>query len=298
MLLEEWKQEKETMHLLSQILGKYKLEAAYQQPQWAHVPLDITVQGFTTGMLHCEDKDFSITVNLLDDEIEIRAGRNKSFIPLENGTTIKDYYEEIRDFLKQNGVTVEINTTPQEFEDTTPFEQDTTHHHYDSEISNKALDIMKFAYHAESTFIASLRTRKFQSGLFWGTFDISSAIINNVHRPFEDDDKVIERAAFDEEMIEFGFWFGDDQFKGPTFFVMSYPFAEDDFECHEDFPDGSYFDGDMGEFLLEVSDYGQDTVKSVEKFLYESYNLLQSYLNWEDCDHFHLPLKMRENHLD
>ncbi len=48
MLLKEWENEKETLHLLSQILGKYKLECSYQEPQWEHVILDITVEGFTT----------------------------------------------------------------------------------------------------------------------------------------------------------------------------------------------------------------------------------------------------------
>ena len=64
---------------------------------------------------------------------------------------------------------------------------------------------MKFAYHAETKFISSLRVRKFKPALFWGTFDISCAMINSEHRPFSDDNKVIERAAFDEELIEFGF---------------------------------------------------------------------------------------------
>ena len=36
MLLKEWKKEKETLHLISQILGKYKVATAYQEPQWAH----------------------------------------------------------------------------------------------------------------------------------------------------------------------------------------------------------------------------------------------------------------------
>ncbi|WP_420908107.1 hypothetical protein [Macrococcus armenti] len=39
----------------------------------------------------------------------------------------------------------------------------------------------------------------------------------NHHVPFPDQTKIIERAAFDEPMIEFGFWFGDDQFEGPMF---------------------------------------------------------------------------------
>ena len=297
MLLKEWENEKETLHLLSQILGKYKLECSYQEPQWEHVILDITVEGFTTGMLHYKDKDFYITVNLIDHVIEIRVDRNKESIELKNGLSIQYYYSEIKKVLEKHGLDMQINTTPQEFPDTTPFEKDSHHHHYDSEISGKVLDLMKFAYHAEAQFISSLRTRRVKPGLFWGTFDISSIIVYNSHQPFEDDSKIIERAAFDEEMIEFGFWFGDDNFKGPTFFVLPYPFADKKFECNDKFPEGSYFDENLGEFIIEVSNYNNDTIQDIVKFFYESYSIFKDDLEWKNCEHFHLPLKMKGNNL-
>ncbi|WP_258864076.1 DUF5996 family protein, partial [Staphylococcus pseudintermedius] len=49
--LAEWKDEKETLHRLAQILGKHKLASAFQEPQWGHVILDITTTGFSTGLL-------------------------------------------------------------------------------------------------------------------------------------------------------------------------------------------------------------------------------------------------------
>lgn len=42
----EWADTKFTLHLLSQILGKIKLETAEQEPQWAHVTLAVTPNGF------------------------------------------------------------------------------------------------------------------------------------------------------------------------------------------------------------------------------------------------------------
>lgn len=297
MLLKEWQKEKETLHILSQILGKYKLESMYQEPQWAHVALDITIQGFSTGMLHYEDKDFLIEVNLIDNIIEVRINNNKESIKLENGTTIQTYYNKIKQILTSHGIHLEINTKPQEVADTTPIDQDTHHHHYKSDVANNVLDLMKFAYHAETKFISSLRVRKFKPALFWGTFDISCAMINSEHRPFSDDNKVIERAAFDEELIEFGFWFGDDNYEGPTFFVLPYPFTDKQFECHQKFPDNSKFDPNLGEFILEINSDQQPSHDTVSQFFYESYNILKDDLNWGDCSHFHLPLKMKNNHL-
>lgn len=297
MLLSEWKDEKETLHLISQILGKYKLEAMYQEPQWSHVPLDITIQGFSTGMLHYENKDFLLEVNLIEHCIEIRVNDYKECIRLKNGTTIQSYFNQIKNVLSLNGINIKINTRPQEVEDITLLDNDIHHHHYREEISQKVLDLMKFAYHVESQFISPLRVRKFKPGLFWGTFDISCAMINSEHRPFEDDSKIIERAAFDEEMIEFGFWFGDNKFEGPTFFVLPYPFSDKQFECNYKFPKGSFFDAEMGEFLLELSDENIKNENQISEFFFESYVILKEYLGWGDCGHFHLPLKMNNNEL-
>lgn len=64
------------MHLLSQIVGKIKLEYAAQEPQWAHVMLDITSRGFSTGLIKLDDSYFEIQINLMDNAIEIK--RNKT----------------------------------------------------------------------------------------------------------------------------------------------------------------------------------------------------------------------------
>src|SRR5699024_11522873 len=110
--------------------------------------------------------------------------RNKESIEMKNGLSIQYYYSEIKKLLEKHGLDMQINTTPQEFPDTTPFEKDSHHHHYDSEISGKVLDLMKFAYHAEAQFISSLRTRRVRSCLCWGKFDISSFIVYSLNHLF------------------------------------------------------------------------------------------------------------------
>ncbi|MBO1198599.1 hypothetical protein J3T65_03510 [Staphylococcus simiae] len=297
MLIEQWQQEKDTLHHLAQILGKYTLVAAYQEPQWEHVMLDINVQGFSTGLLHDKSHDFSIAVNLMNHRIEIIVDNNYHEILLQNGQSIKFYYEHITQILSDNGVDLVINTTPQEVTDHTPFEKNDHLHHYNEAIAKEVLSIMKFAYNAESSFINPLRTRKIKPGLFWGTFDISCVIVSDIYQPFGDKTMPIEEAAFDEQMIEFGFWFGDDHFKGPTFFVLPYPFSNQTFECHQDFPSGSHYNEQLGEFILETQDFSKDNIKNIERFFEESFNIFKTYLKWKDCSHYFIPLNMRHNHL-
>ncbi|QTQ08218.1 hypothetical protein J9174_00615 [Macrococcoides canis] len=295
MLLNEWKEEKETLQLVSQILGKHKLATAFQEPQWAHVVLDITAQGFSTGLLHFEDKHYQIDVNLLQHKIIVIVEDELHEIALQDGTTIKSYYLQIKEFLKEHGVHPEINTKPQEMSITIPFEQDETHHHYNETSAQSALRLMQIAYRAESAFINPLRARKVKPGLFWGTFDVSCILLYNEHVPFPDPSKVIERAAFDESMIEFGFWFGDDKFEGPTFFVLPYPFANRNFECTHHFPEGSYYDESMAEFILPLNDLSTDDAQILKQFFTASYESFKDYLEWENCEHYHKPLSMEEN---
>ncbi|WP_210139512.1 DUF5996 family protein [Staphylococcus sp. GDY8P120P] len=296
MKIKDWENEKDTLHLLSQILGKYKLEANYQEPQWSHVTLNINVQGFSTGMLSYKTHTFSLEVNLLQHQIEIVVDQHINDIDLENGKTVQFYYNQIETILNQLGINLKINTLPQEVTHPIPFEKDDTHHHYEPKIAEKALDLMKFAYHAEANFINSLRVRKSKPGLFWGTFDISCIIVKDKAAPFGDDSKVIERAAFDEEMIEFGFWFGDEQFESPTCFVLPYPFADQSFNADHHFPENSYFDKQLMEFIFEHAHHHH--VDTITQFFKASYLKFADFLNWTNIDYAFTPLKMKPNYLD
>ncbi|WP_277956413.1 DUF5996 family protein [Staphylococcus cohnii] len=134
MNFKDWENEKNTLHLLSQILGKYKLEASYQEPQWSHVTLNIDVQGFSTGMLSYGTHTFALSVNLIQHHIEIVIDQHIHDITLKIGRTIQYYYNEIEKLLNQSDIHLKVNTLPQEVPNPIPFENDVEHHHYDDEI--------------------------------------------------------------------------------------------------------------------------------------------------------------------
>src|SRR5699024_3096828 len=157
--------EKDTLHLLSQILGKYKLEANYQEPQWSHVTLNINVQGFSTGMLNYKTHTFSLEVNLLQHQTEIVVDQHINDINLENRTPIPSDYKQIETTLKPLGTNLKIHTLPPAVTHPSPFEKDNTHHHYEPNIAEKSLDLMKAASHAEANFMNRLRVRKSNPGL-------------------------------------------------------------------------------------------------------------------------------------
>lgn len=119
----------------------------------------------------------------------------------------------------------------------------------------------------------------------------------NKSEAFPDDSKIIERAAFDEHMIEFGFWLGDDNFEYPTFFILPYPFVDSvELEVDDTFPPGSYFSSKMAEYLYEIKDNINDVKTSqVIEFMSASNKKAMEYLQWENTNHFFKELKMEKN---
>lgn len=295
--LTDWKDEKETLHRLSQILGKHKLASAFQEPQWQHVVLDITTTGFSTGILFYQSSTYSVSVNLVKHMILIETNDGEETIPLKDGVTIQSYYQQIQDALHRHGIEVAINERPQEVEDTTPFSEDTTHCHYDESVSREVLKLMTFSTRALQYFIAPYRARKMKPGLFWGTFDISCLVHYNAFHEMFEPSQVIEYAAFDEHFIEFGFWFGDDRFEGPTFFILPYPFVSQDFTFDQSLISDAYFDRQLTELIYEMKQMTPETLDTLSTFFNQGFEIFKTHLSWENCQHFLVPLKMNTNQI-
>ncbi|GEK90889.1 DUF5996 family protein [Alkalibacterium kapii] len=291
------KEEITTLHLLSQIIGKVRLEHAAQEPQWAHVILGITSRGFSTGLLESGSQFFEIEVDLVNDQIIFKTRETESSIALSDGKTISEYYHEIINMAAANNLNLSINKKPQEMKWQTPFDEDTTHHHYNSDVASQILEWFQFAWNALQQFITPVRQRKIYPGLFWGTFDIACLLVYDEHTPFPDDSKVIERAAFDEPMIEFSFWLGDDNIENPAFFTLPYAFVEKEaLETGESFPQGSYFSQDMGEYVYEMtSDLKNTDTQDVIRFIEASCRKSIAYFEWQNTHHVFKELKMEEN---
>src|SRR5690625_7639216 len=81
----EYRDEITTLQLISQILGKIRLEYAPQEPQWAHVVLDITPRGFSTGLLRHGDSYFEIEVDLSRGLIVIKTETYDTHIEMQSG---------------------------------------------------------------------------------------------------------------------------------------------------------------------------------------------------------------------
>lgn len=295
MKYETWKDEQMTLHLIAQILGKYKLACQYQAPQWEHVTLTITTEGLTTGVIYEGEKYFSITMNFLDDQIEIHVNDEVTTFPLQDGKTVQDYFEQITGTIKQYDINVDINPAPQEMENKIPLNEDTTHHHYDHDKAVKALKLMQYGDRAIKRFIHPLRTRTEGPGFFWGTFDIGAlVVVNEMDETFKPR-QVIEYGCFDEKFIEFGFWFGDDNIELPTFYILPYPFVSKDFEYEGSLPKGARFDKTLTEFVYSLQQGDLAELDVIDETFKRGLEIFSKTLGFKDTKHYTIPLNMPKN---
>lgn len=285
----EWSDTKLTLHLVSQIMGKIKLALAPQEPQWAHVMLPIALNGFSTGPLVQGETWLQIDVDVARSHITVRIGADTVVFALEAGKPISTYYEEIMGVLRANGVSLALNPKTQEMRELRYLDRDETPLAYDAVAAQRGIRLFQYAAREQLAFLAPLRCRKVKPGLFWGTFDVSSLIVYGKSEPFPED-KVIEKAAFDEHMVEFGFWLGDETEDVPMFFILPYPFQYNELGTERLKPQDAYYDAGKSEFFLSLENVGE--TRDVQAFFRTSFDILSEQLGWEGCDHYFMPLDM------
>lgn len=294
----EWAETKFTLHLLSQIMGKIKLETAQQEPQWAHVTLAITPDGFGTGILFAGDKVFQLEVDIRNSRIIINVDGEIQAIELMSGKSMKKYYEEIFSALHSRGINIAINTKPQEMEYAIPLNEDETPMEFDQPNAMRGLKLFQFALLEQMKFVAPMRCRKMKPALFWGTFDVSLLILHGILEPFPEN-RTIEKAAFDEQMIEYGFWLGDQETDIPSFFVLPYPFLYKELETSQVKPPEAYYDGTKSEFFLKLDEIAEkeNSGDAIQSFFQTTFDVLKDELEWKGCDYYFIPLKMKEQRM-
>ncbi|TAA73321.1 DUF5996 family protein [Planococcus salinarum] len=291
----EWAETKFTLHLISQILGKVKLETAPQEPQWAHVALTVTPDGFGTGLLFANSRAFQIDVDIRNSRIAINVDGNVQNIELKTSKSIQQYYEEIFSALKAQDIPLAINPKPQEMPYTTPFDEDEVPRELDQPNALRGLRLFQFALLEQSKFIAPMRCRKMKPALFWGTFDVSMLILPGIMEPYPED-KTIEKAAFDEQMIEYGFWPGDELTDTTAFFVLSYPFLYKDLNHPSVKPPEAYYDKSKSEYFLALDTVAEkeSPSESVQQFFRSTFEVLRAELQWQGSENYFTPLKMKD----
>ena len=234
----------------TQIVGKTRLALSPPQNHWWHVPLYVTPRGLSTSPIPFGKRTFDVEFDFVGHQLAIRTsvGEGRS-IPLFP-RSVADFYAEYMACLRSVGIEVKINRAPQEFQDTTPFDQDRHHASYDSEYIERFRRILinsdRILKEFRSRFIGKCSPVHF----FWGSFDLAVTRFSGRLAPQPEKTNGVMAEAYSHEVISCGFWPGDPRSKHPAFYAYALP-APSGFDKEKVRPEAASWDAALGEFILK-----------------------------------------------
>ena len=173
-LFSDWEATCDTVHMWTQIVGKTRLALSPPQNHWWHVPLYVTPRGLSTSPIPFGKLTFEVEFDFVAHQAAIRtsagAGAEHSFVPAFRGGFLRGVYG----LPSSLGIDVTINWTPEEFDDTTPFDEDRHHASYDPEYVERfrrSPDQRRPGLEgiSRSRFLGKCSPVHF----FWGSFDLA-----------------------------------------------------------------------------------------------------------------------------
>lgn len=227
LMVEDWEDTKNTLHLFMQIVGKVRLTLFPKQNHWWHVPLYVSCRGITTRSIPCGDLLFDITFDFIEHQLVVSCstGETRAF-PLA-GQSVASFYRNLLSHLDALGVKVAIRAEPYDVPfSKIPFPEDTGHASYDADAVSRYWRLLVFVSSVFETFRGEFVGKSTPVHLFWHHADLALTRFNGKAAPAPGGGTKADREAYSHEVISFGFWMGDAVVREPAFYGYIYPEPE------------------------------------------------------------------------
>ncbi len=252
---EPWRETCDTLHALTQLLGKLAVALAPPEPQLQHAALRLTVRGWETAPLPAPDGSGALVVALdlrTHEAVVEHSDSRVRRVGLVPNRPVRDVTADVLGDVAELVGPVEINVTPQEVPWSVPLDQDAEHRTYDPSHVASYFACATRAALVLAELRAPYRGRSSPVNAWWGTFDLAVSLYSGrAAEPSSDD--FIMRNAGDAQQIEVGWWPGDARYHRAAFFAFAAP-APDDFANGSLSPSASRWDTDLGEYVLDWDD--------------------------------------------
>jgi hypothetical protein len=260
----------------TQIVGKTRMALTPPQNHWWHVPLYVTPRGLIAPGMCSGTLAFEAEFDFIAHELMIRTsdGR-KTAIPLF-ARSVADFYAEYMSSLRFLGIEVKINRKPQEFDDNTPFDEDSHHASYDREYVDRFRRVLVNADRLLKQFRSAFIGKCSPVHFFWGSFDLAVTRFNGKAAAQAATVDPVTREAYSHEVISCGFWPGNRMFPHAAF----YAYAAPTIPGLDKFP---AWDTQLGEFVLKYATAGraQNADQSVLDFCRSTYDAAANLGHWD-----------------
>lgn len=249
-----WQDTCATLHLWTQIVGKYRLaRTPWQNHSW-HATLYISARGLTTSLVPDETGGVQIDFDFIDHTLIVSTTDGTTKTLALEPMTVADFHARFRVLLKEIGANPSFHGAPNEIPDPIPFAEDTTHAAYDPEAVNRFWQALVRIDSVFKRFRTGFLGKASPVHLFWGSFDLAVTRFSGRDAPphpggFPAMPDTVTREAYSHEVSSAGFWPGGGGIEEPAFYAYAYPVPEG-FGDMPVRPAEAYFHKELGEFVL------------------------------------------------
>jgi len=296
-----WRDTAQTLHLMTQIVGKVRLALTpWVNHSW-QVPLYVTARGLGTSPIPWRAEIFEIDFDFLEHGLTIRTGDGRQRKVALAPQPIADFYARFLDRIESLGIKFPFRDMPSEIADAIPFSVDRVHESYDAEAAHRFWRALVRADHVFKFFRSSFLGKVSPVHFFWGSFDLAVTRFSGRRAPRHPGGvpglpDAVAREAYSHEVSSAGFWPGNDAFPMAVFYSYAWPepagFRERPVTV------GAHFEPALGEFILpyETVRSSADPDALLLDFLSTTYAAAADSAAWDraalECD-FGVPGKVR-----
>lgn len=277
-----WRDTYATLLLYTQIIGKIRLALTPKMNEWWNVPLYVTTRGLTTSPMAYGHRTLSIDFDFIEHKLRVNDSEGQARVLSLSSRPVCDFYAAVFAELAAIDVSVEIHLQPQECPVTTRFSEDVEHATYDRDQAHAFWQALCRIEPVFQTFRAGFRGKCSPVHFFWGAFDLAVSRFNGRRAPTRK--AMVDRDAYDEEVISLGFWPGDPWTGQTGAMFYSYTVPEPPgLASHGVRPDAAFFSDTLKEFLLPYDEVRRspDPAKMILEFARSTYDAGSTLAKWD-----------------
>jgi hypothetical protein len=249
-----WRDSCETLHLMTQIVGKIRLaRTPWLNHSW-HVALYVTARGLTTSPVPDGARSFQIDFDFIDHTLHISTSDGpQRQLPL-TAQPVAAFYAAVISALAELGIDVKIDDKPNELPDPIRFGDDQVHASYDPDAAHRFWQVLRQTDRVFAKFRTGFLGKSSPVHFFWGSFDLAVTRFSGRPAPRHPGGvpnlpDAVAQEAYSHEVSSAGFWPGGGAIDYPAFYSYAYP-APEGFAKARVRPDAASFSEALGEFIL------------------------------------------------
>ena len=244
----------ETLHLMTQIVGKARTACAPWVNHGWQVALYVSPRGLTTSPVPNAGGLFDLEFDFIEHQLRCRASNGSlGEIPLA-GQSVAHVYRAVEEMLSRTGAPVRINGVPNEIPDPVPFLQDAAIRVYDPDAAWRLWQALIQIERVFQSFRTGYLGKVSPVHLFWGSFDLAVTRFSGRTAPPHPGGiphlpDVVTREAYSHEVSSAGFWPGGGLVEFPAFYAYVYPEPKEFRQAKVRPAQAAFYEG-LGEFVL------------------------------------------------